>query len=239
MVKMKKLVATLGVSLVDAQQGFRFMNGELKKQFRAKFATAAQKVGVPDVLIDSFTFNVDFKHQFDAFDIANLLSGVLNHHKGLKDIALKADVVAQVPTVAPSNFNLEPNFWTAFHQLLDRKVEFIESAVGLATEAQQNIFRLCKEVIEKKRVQQTSDLRYAVIEAEQSANIVNTTIHAIRVLTNLLLRVHNEAAVRDKNKKKRVLPFMIAIFDKSRSIFLVHATHGNMAFGDSERIKKK
>lgn len=239
MVKLKKLVATLGVSLVDAQQPFRFMNGDLKKQFRAKFATAAQKVGLPDVVVDSFTFNVDFKHQFDAFDIANLLSGVLNHHKGLKDIALKADVVAQAPTTAPSSFNLEPNFWAAFHQILDRKIEFIESAVSLATEAQQNVFRLCKEVIEKKRVQQTTSLRYAVVETEQSANIVNTTIHAIRVLTNLLLRVHNEAAVRDKSKKKRVLPFMVAILDRHRSIYLVHATHGNMAFGDSERIKKK
>lgn len=77
------------------------------------------------------------------------------------------------------------------------------------------------------------------MESDQSAFLINTSFYAINTLTNLLLRIHNEIALRDEEKKKRPLPFMLVILDKSRGLYYVHATYGNVLHGSDDRLRKK
>lgn len=120
MLKTKKLIATLGISLTDAEQAFKFLNGLIKKDFRRKFADACNKLKLPDVCIDSFSYNQDYKYQFDAFDIANVMAAVLSSPKNLKDLVFKVETTTPVPADHQPSFSQEQNFWSVFHQLLDR-----------------------------------------------------------------------------------------------------------------------
>lgn len=109
----------------------------------------------------------------------------------------------------------------------------------MATEFQKTIFRVCREIIEKKCVKQTKTLRYAILESDQSTLTINTSHYAMTVLANLLLRIHNEIALRDEEKKRKPLPFMLVILDKPGGVYHIHGTHGNVLYGADERLRKK
>ena len=118
---MKQLIATLGIPLDEAKQNFRFLNAEHKKQLRTKFGAACHKLKLPEITCDSFTYQLDYKHQFDAFDMANIATAVLNSPKSLTDAALKLEVGTNLDEVS-LEFNSEQNFWAVFNQILDRFV---------------------------------------------------------------------------------------------------------------------
>ena len=123
--------------------------------------------------------------------------------------------------------------------MLRRNTEYIENAANFAIASQKNIVNICKEILEKKRVKQIKNLRYAILESDQSAYMINTSFYAIDAMTNFLLRIHNETASSDPDKKKKILPFMLVIFDKQRHVYLVHATHGNVSYFYEEKMRKK
>lgn len=116
---MKQLIATLGIPLDEAKQGFKFLNADHKKQLRTKFGAACHKLKLPEITCDSFTYQLDYKHNFDAFDMANIASAVLNNSKSLTDAALKLEVGTDADE-ASIEFNTEQNFWAVFNQILDR-----------------------------------------------------------------------------------------------------------------------
>lgn len=120
MLKMKKLIATLGIPLSEAEQSFKFLNGETKKTFPTKFSSACNKMKLPDISVDSFSYYLDFKYQFDAFDLANLMAAVLNNAKNLKDLVFKVESGMHAVASHSTHFNSEQNFWSVFHQLLER-----------------------------------------------------------------------------------------------------------------------
>lgn len=88
-------------------------------------------------------------------------------------------------------------------------------------------------------MKQTKNLRYAILESDQSTLTINTSPYAMAVLANLLLRIHNEIALRDEEKKKRPLPFMLVILDKPGGVYHITGTHGNVLYGVEERLRKK
>lgn len=82
------------------------------------------------------------------------------------------------------------------------------------------------------------NLRYALMESDQSAFTINMSFNNINYLTNLLLRIHNGIAEKDPENKK-ILPFMLVIFDKTRNLHFVHGTYGNVLQPSELKIKKK
>ena len=98
---------------------------------------------------------------------------------------------------------------------------------------------ICKEIIEKKKVKQAKNLRYALLESDQSAFVINTSFYYLDMLTNLLLRIHNEIALLDPEKKKKPQPFMIIILDKKMNVYFAHGTHGNVVYLTEDKIRKK
>lgn len=116
---MKQLIATLGIPLEDAKQGYKFLNADHKKHLKTKFISTCHKMKLPDVVCDSFTYQLDYKHQFDAFDVCHVMNAVLNNQKNLNDAALKMEVVPNTTLIA-ENFNLEENFWASFLKILER-----------------------------------------------------------------------------------------------------------------------
>lgn len=117
--KMKQLIANLGISLDDAKQGFRFLKPEDKKQLKTKFISACHKMKLPDIIFDSFTYQIDYKYQFDAFDICNIMNGILNNAKNLDDAALKMEI-GNDSKPTDDLFNFEENFWATFLKVLER-----------------------------------------------------------------------------------------------------------------------
>lgn len=103
---------------------------------------------------------------------------------------------------------------------------------------QTNIINICKEIIEKKKVKQTKNLRYALLESDQSAFTINTSFYNIDSLTNLLLRIHNGIAEKDPDNKK-VQPFMLIIFNKTQNLYFAYGTYGNILQTSELKMRKK
>lgn len=78
-----------------------------------------------------------------------------------------------------------------------------------------------------------------MLESDQSAFAINTSFYYLDMLTNLLLRIHNEIALLDVEKKKKPQPFMIVIFDKRRNVYFAHGTHGNVVYLAEDKLRKK
>lgn len=110
--------------------------------------------------------------------------------------------------------------------------------MSFAINFQTNIINICKEIIEKKKVKQTKHLRYALIESDQSAFLINTSFYCIDSLANLLLRIHNGIAEKDP-ENKHIQPFVFIVYDKVRNVYFVHGTYGNTLQPSELKIRKK
>lgn len=116
--KLRQLIANVGISLEDSKQGYQFLNPDHKKNLLKKYCEASIKMSFPQITCDSFVYYLDHKNSLDAFDMTHTINSVLNSEKNLKDTVLRLESEIDDSNKSPQ-VNNELNFWSTFQQILD------------------------------------------------------------------------------------------------------------------------
>ena len=116
--EIRKLIATLGIRLEDAQEKFEFLAPAHRETLRDKLPELDGRYDFHDILLSTFTLNLDSKHQYNSLDFFAVIAAVLNGHRNFGEFVLGADKGGAGEEFFQSN--REENFWCAYHKLLER-----------------------------------------------------------------------------------------------------------------------
>lgn len=75
--RLNELIHTIGISLHDAKQLYKYMPAEHQRKLEASIIPSAEKFGLFELAYMSFTRNIDFTVSFMASDLCCLLVAVL------------------------------------------------------------------------------------------------------------------------------------------------------------------
>lgn len=75
--RMHEFIHTIGISLQDAKQLYKYMPVEAQKKLDSSIFTAAEKFALLDVAYYSFARNLDYSAPFMASDVVYVLTATL------------------------------------------------------------------------------------------------------------------------------------------------------------------
>ena len=81
--ELKKILATLGVSLDQAKQKYSFMDPLTRNSFKTKFMESADDLQLGNIAINTFVRQIDNKTQTSAIDMVYAISSILESPKNL------------------------------------------------------------------------------------------------------------------------------------------------------------
>lgn len=118
--KLKQLVAKMGIPLDDAKQKYNFLEPKYKSNLQEKFMSMSDDYNLSAILVAAFTKIVDNKNSYNSFNICEVINFLLNypHNFNEKVLKLNKDNGADEDNDL-FKLNLEENFWSIFHQILD------------------------------------------------------------------------------------------------------------------------
>lgn len=167
--RLHKLLAKMGLSLVECKQTYIHMNMDLKKTLKSSLKRFAPFYGLDDVIFHSFTRTYGFKCTLSASDVSYAISALLE--MGNTGVLLQSKTVARSPDMTEEEYlekfenaqNQEwlHNFYDAYDALDD--VDSLERALKLAMHLQRAIVRTGITLLEKRAIKTLRSFRFGLI----------------------------------------------------------------------------
>lgn len=118
--KLKQLIAKMGIPLDEAKQKFSHLEPKYKTNIQDKFTSMCDEYNLSEILVPTFTKIIDNKHSYNSFNMCEVINFLLNYPNNFNEQVLKLNKDEQNDD---DNYlfqlNLEENFWSVFHQILE------------------------------------------------------------------------------------------------------------------------
>ncbi|EPX73193.1 DNA replication pre-initiation complex subunit Cdc45 [Schizosaccharomyces octosporus yFS286] len=225
--RLHKLLAKMGLSLVECKQTYIHMDMNLKKTLKSSLQRFAPLYGLDDVIFHSFTRTYGFKCTLSASDVAYAISALLE--VGGAGTFLQAKNVTKEPDMTEEQYLQKfeeeqkqewlKNFYDAYDAL--DNVNALEKALKLAMDMQRSIVRTGIALLEKRAIKALRSFRIGLISEGPDIRIFQHPL----ALTKLSLWVSE--AIREQEKelgKLKHLPLVLAVMIEEKNSYLIVGT---------------
>ncbi|KAJ5052132.1 uncharacterized protein L3040_001891 [Drepanopeziza brunnea f. sp. 'multigermtubi'] len=263
--RLHKLLAKMGVSLVQCKQSYTHMDMELKRSLRSKLLKYAQIYGLDDLVPSEDTDGRDrggtkegwgfvrswgWRATLSAQDVGVVVGAILEvGKKAVSTLENRSnDRGKDIRETSDEDGALESEewvgrFWDAYDAL--DKIEELKTALPTAQLLHRAILRTGTSLIEKRQILRLRAFRMCVVK--EGPDVTLFTHPA--ALTKLALWI-GEAIVQQEIESKgkisnqgRGMPLVVAGLNESRGVYIVVGTGGGggggMGFGDKYAAKAR
>ncbi|POS83253.1 hypothetical protein EPUL_005173 [Erysiphe pulchra] len=263
--RLHKLLAKMGVSLVQCKQSYTYMDMELKRSLRSKLLKYSEMYGldglVPAVDVDGngrdstkegwgFVRSWGWRGTFSAHDVGVIVGAILEVGKKpiTKLIEGKTDRGDELIDKSDADGALESEewvgrFWDAYDAL--EKIEELKAALPTAQHLHRAILRTGIALLEKRQVCHLRAFRMCVVKDGPDVNLFTHP----SALTKLALWIGEAIAQQEKESKGKLgncgrgTPLVVASLNETRGIYVIVGTGGGgggpVGFGDRQAAKEK
>ncbi|KAI6710556.1 hypothetical protein JHW43_006939 [Diplocarpon mali] len=263
--RLHKLLAKMGVSLVQCKQSYPHMDMELKRSLRNKLLKYSKMYGLDDLVPSAETDGKDrggakegwgfvrswgWRATLSAQDVGVVVGAMLE--VGKKTVATlqngSNDRVRDVKETSDEDGTFEGEewvgrFWDAYDAL--EKIEELKAALPTAQLLHRAILRTGTSLIEKRQIRHLRAFRMCVVK--EGPDVTLFTHPA--ALTKLALWIGEAIAEQEKESKGKLshggrgTPLVLAGLNESRGVYIVVGTGGGggggMVFGDKNAAKER
>ncbi|PBP26148.1 CDC45-like protein [Diplocarpon rosae] len=263
--RLHKLLAKMGVSLVQCKQSYPHMDMELKRSLRNKLLKYSKMYGLDDLVPSAETDGKDrggtkegwgfvrswgWRATLSAQDVGVVVGAMLE--VGKKTVATlengSNDRGRDVKETFDEDGTFEGEewvgrFWDAYDAL--EKIEELKAALPTAQLLHRAILRTGTGLIEKRQIRHLRAFRMCVVK--EGPDVTLFTHPA--ALTKLALWIGEAIAEQEKESKGKLshggrgTPLVVAGLNESRGVYIVVGTGGGggggMGFGDKTAAKER
>ncbi|KAI0840865.1 cell division control protein [Hypoxylon sp. FL0890] len=262
--RLHKLLAKMGVSLVQCKQSYTHMDIMLKKELRTKLLKYASLYNLDDMVPAVETDNGDragnkdgwgfvkswgWRGTLSAQDVGVIIGALLEVGKHNPFTQANGGVRAsQIQDLEDDGGAAETEEWvTRFWEAYDalENVDALKAGLQTAKDLHRAIFRTGSSLIGKKQIKHLHAFRLCVIKDGQDVHLFNHPA----ALTKLALWVGEALAEQEKDDKGKLAhggrgtPLVVASLNEKRGVYVVVGTGGgggpDMTFLDKEAAKEK
>ncbi|KAK4196807.1 putative cell division control protein 45 [Triangularia verruculosa] len=259
--RLHKLLAKMGVSLVQCKQSYTHMDMTLKRQLRTMLLKYASLYDLDELVptIDTdgkdrggakdswgFVRSWGWRATLSAQDVGVVIGALLEVGKSSSDASnndgLSQDLMEISTAAAPSEEWL-PRFWDAYDALED--IESLKAGLPTAQFLHRAIFTTGTTILKKGQISHLRAFRMCVVKDSPDSSLFNHP----GALTKLALWIGEALAEHEKDATGKLAlggrgtPLVVASLDEKRGVYVVVGTGGgggpDTIFLDKEAQKKK
>ncbi|KKY36055.1 putative cdc45-like protein [Diaporthe ampelina] len=263
--RLHKLLAKMGVSLIQCKQSYTHMDMMLKRELRSKLLKYASMYNLDDMVptVESdgkdrggakdgwgFVRSWGWRATLSAQDIGVVIGALLEvgRHASLpssvsQDGPSQQSVDDGADQIAAQGDEWVSRFWDAYDALED--VEALKAGLPTAQFLHKAIFNTGTAVLKKKQISHLRAFRMCIVKDSAEASIFNHP----GALTKLSLWIGEALSEQEKDSTGKLAhagrgtPLVVASLNEKRDVYIVVGTGGgggpDMAFLDREAAKKK
>ncbi|CAG8978726.1 hypothetical protein HYALB_00012476 [Hymenoscyphus albidus] len=262
--RLHKLLAKMGVSLVQCKQSYTHMDMELKRGLRTKLLKYSEMYGLDDLVPSADTDGRDrggtkegwgfvrswgWRATLSAQDVGVVVGAIL-------EVGKQAVNTLQNSAWNPSQENRETTdedgtleaqewvgrFWDAYDAL--EKIEELKAALPTAQHLHRAILRTGTSLIEKRQIRHLRAFRMCVVKAGPDVQLFTHP----SALTKLALWIGEAIAEQERETKGKLghggrgTPLVVAGLNETRGVYVIVGTGGGgggMGYGDKNASKEK
>lgn len=232
--RLHKLLAKMGISLVQCKQSYTHMDMDLKKVLRERLLQVAPQYGLDDLVPPAtndrsnrdgwgFVRSWGWKACLSAADVASIISAVLE--VGHSQLATLPHSTASQPSVNPIQPNPSPSeealtrFYTAYDALLHP--QRLLSAIPLTQSLHRAILRTGTSILQKRQIKHLRAFRMALLKEGPDLALF-TAPGALIALALWLGEAVAEVEPEKRTESKRALtPLVLGCLDEARELYVV------------------
>lgn len=261
--RLHKLLAKMGVSLVQCKQSYTHMDMTLKRELRSKLLKYASLYNLDELVptIDTdgkdrggakdswgFVRSWGWRATLSAQDVGVVIGALLEVGQNSPEASSSnndgpsQDLMEMSTATAPSEEWL-PRFWAAYDALED--IESLKAGLPTAQFLHKAIFTTGTTILKKKQISHLRAFRMCVVKDSPDSQLFNHP----GALTKLALWIGEALAEQEKDATGRLAlggrgtPLVVASLDEKRGVYVVVGTGGgggpDTIFLDKEAQKKK
>ncbi|KAK5660408.1 hypothetical protein OQA88_12951 [Cercophora sp. LCS_1] len=260
--RLHKLLAKMGVSLVQCKQSYTHMDMMLKRELRTKLLKYASLYNLDELVptIDTdgkdrggakdgwgFVRSWGWRATLSAQDVGVVIGALLEVGKNTS----APENIPSGPSQEPVDLDNDqtqneewlPRFWEAYDALED--IEILKSGLPTAQFLHKAIFTTGTTILKKKQISHLRAFRMCVVKDSPDASLFNHP----GALTKLALWIGEALAEQEKDTTGKLAmggrgtPLVVASLDEKRGVYVVVGTGGgggpDTSFVDKEAAKKK
>ncbi|KAK4145803.1 putative cell division control protein 45 [Dichotomopilus funicola] len=265
--RLHKLLAKMGVSLVQCKQSYAHMDMMLKRELRTKLLKYASLYNLDELVptIDTdgkdrggakdgwgFVRSWGWRATLSAQDVGVVIGALLEVGKNTTASSSdpngpstqSQDFAAAAASVEPMSEEWLPRFWEAYDALED--IEALKAGLPTAQFLHKAIFTTGTTILKKKQISHLRAFRMCVVKDAPDS----TLFHHPGALTKLALWIGEALAEQEREaaggrlaQGGRGTPLVVASLDEKRGVYVVVGTGGgggpDTAFGDREAAKRR
>ncbi|OIW32235.1 CDC45-like protein [Coniochaeta ligniaria NRRL 30616] len=263
--RLHKLLAKMGVSLVQCKQSYTHMDMVLKRELRAKLLKYASLYNLDEMVpaIDTdgkdragakdgwgFVRSWGWRATLSAQDVGVVIGALLE--VGKHAAASENTAASQSQAVDPDDAEQLlamgeewlPRFWDAYDAL--ENIESLKAGLPTAQYLHKSIFTTGTIILKKKQISHLRAFRMCIVKDSPESALFNHP----GALTKLALWIGEALAEQEKEATGRLAhggrgtPLVVASLDEKRGVYIVVGTGGggggpDGVFVDREAAKKK
>ncbi|KAE8452660.1 hypothetical protein EG329_013919 [Mollisiaceae sp. DMI_Dod_QoI] len=263
--RLHKLLAKMGVSLVQCKQSYTHMDMELKRGLRMKLLKYSEMYGLDDLVPAADTDGKDrggtkegwgfvrswgWRATLSAQDVGVVVGAILEVGKKVVSTLENGgnDRGRDVKETSDEDGTLEGEewvgrFWDAYDAL--EKIEELKAALPTAQHLHRAILRTGTSLIEKRQIRHLRAFRMCVVKDGPDVTLFTHPA----ALTKLALWIGEAIAEQERESKGKLghggrgTPLVVAGLNESRGVYVVVGTGGGggggIGFGDRQAAKEK
>ncbi|KAK0641538.1 CDC45 family [Cercophora newfieldiana] len=260
--RLHKLLAKMGVSLVQCKQSYAHMDMMLKRELRTKLLKYASLYNLDELVptIDTdgkdrggakdgwgFVRSWGWRATLSAQDVGVVIGALLEVGKGTtaapESAAGPAQDLVDLDNEQTMSEEWLPRFWDAYDALED--IESLKAGLPTAQYLHKAIFTTGTTILKKKQISHLRAFRMCVVKDSPDAALFNHP----GALTKLALWIGEALAEQEKEATGKLAlggrgtPLVAASLDEKRGVYVVVGTGGgggpDTSFLDREASKKK
>jgi cell division control protein 45 len=246
--EIQKILAYMGIPLKEAKQKYAYMKNEYKNIFKEKIMEISRKFDMKDLLFESFVYQMDQKTQISACDFVHGINAIIEHPfnsiKELSSSMSNENIEKFEENLEEGGENLDSknngdtggdgeefstngnnrglkinHFWSAYEYLGLKNTKLVKTSFELAINFQISLVNNGTAVIDKRKINPSSNFRYAIINNDMSDDI--KYFHnplSIEKLSLFIMNIYHKSKFL---KSLEIKPFVLALLNsKNKSYYI-------------------
>ncbi|SSD61663.1 related to Cell division control protein 45 [Saccharomycodes ludwigii] len=220
--KLHKMFARMGISLIEAQKHWLYMNNDIKKELGNIFRNNLDIYGLQDIIRDAFIKIAGYRSSISAFEFVEGINALLEVGDSSGDVSSNANRDKTVDNdYLPIDEVLEKrskqwisNFWESWDALDARDHMKLQNGINRAKLLQAIVFNTGVTILEKKLIKNLRIYRLCVLQDGPDLESYRNPLTLLR-LGNWLLDCCAEGS-----DDRSLLPLVLAALDTTTDTYL-------------------
>ena len=244
--EIQKILAYMGIPLDEAKQKYSYMKNEYKTIFKDKIIEISKKFDMRDLVFESFTYQFDQRIQLSACDFVYCLNAILEYPFNMNDsqeefICVSSEFIDEIDEKNiqeneetgedsqdenTGGIDLNKNkplkidhFWTTYEFLGLKNSKLVKLAFDLAIKFQISLVNNGTAVLDKRKINPSSNFRYAIINNDLSDDIKYfQNPLSLEKLSLFVMNIYHKSKIV---KSMEIKPFILALLNSVNKSYLV------------------